>query len=891
MSKKSPSDIENISKADKLQLLFDHMTNGFALHEIVLNEKDEPIDYIFLEINAAFEKMTGLKSENIIGKKATEVLPGIENDPANWIQVYGNIAKTGKSTNYENYSSIIKKWYSVIAYSPLKGYFATIIEDITERKNGQMLLNLSEERHRTLLENVGAGIGYYDIEGKVILFNKQAASYMNGMPEDFVGKSIFELFDEELGKQYYNRIKETIKSDSFKEYEDEVVLSDSNVFWFNSKYNNIYNKEAEVIGVQIISFDITEQKKRELKLQLSEERFKLLHNASFGGIAIHDKGLILDCNQGLSNITGYSLEELIGMDGLLLISESTRKMVMNNIQAEYEKPYEAIGLRKDGSLYPLRLEARMFPYKGKRVRVVEFRDLTEQKKAQEQLIASEEKYRNIFNSIQDTYYETTLDGILTDVSPSAEALSAGMYTREDLIGKSILDLYEDPSERENFLNDLMKNGQLTDYTITLKNKDNSLIYTSVATKLIFNSQGKPQKIVGSIRDITPRVLAKKELLIAKEKAEESDRLKSAFLANMSHEIRTPMNGILGFTSLLKDSNIDTVKQNRYVDIIMTSGKRMLSTVNDIIEISKIETGQVDLVSSEFNLLEVCEYYYNFFKLEANKKNLSFKFLPDKSIDSLIIKSDKNKFESILSNLIKNAIKYTNEGGISFGFELENKKLKFFINDTGIGIPGNRIDAIFDRFIQADIEDRMAYEGSGLGLSIVKSYIKILKGDIWVESTEGKGSTFYFTLPFEIGESRKTSTELKEKKSENNGNLNILIVEDDKTSKYHLQIILEKFDGKKYYAGTGEQALEIFKNNPDINLILMDIKLPIMDGLEATRKIRQFNSEVIIIAHSAYALSSDRQKSLEAGCNEFIGKPIIKEKLFDLIANYFLLDDD
>jgi len=890
MSQKNSSDIESLSKIEKLQLLFDHMTSGFALHEIVLNEKNKPVDYIFLEVNAEFEKMTGLKSDEIIGKKATEILPGIENDSANWIQVYGNIAKTGKSIKYEDYSKTLNKWYSVSAYSPLKGYFATIIEDITERKNAQAQLQLSENRHRTLLENVGAGIGYYDIDGRVILFNKQAAKYMNGRPEDFVGKSIFELFGDELGKQYYNRILETINSDSYKEYEDEVVLTDGNAYWFNSKYNKIHDKDAEVIGVQIISFDVTEQKNREVSLKLSEERFKLLHNASFGGIAIHDKGLILDCNQGLSNITGYSLQELIGMNGLLLISESTRKIVMNNIQAEYEKPYEAVGLKKDGSQYPLRIEARMFPYKGKRVRVVEFRDLTEQKKAQEQLIASEEKYRNIFNSIQDAYYETALDGTLTDVSPSAEALSAGMYTREDLIGKSILDLYDDPTERENFLNELMKNGQLTDYTVTLRNKDNSLIYTSVAAKLIFNSQGKPQKIVGSIRDITPRVLAKKELLVAKEKAEESDRLKSAFLANMSHEIRTPMNGILGFTSLLKDSNIDAVKQNRYVDIIMTSGKRMLNTVNDIIEISKIETGQVELVLSEFSLLEICDYYYNFFKLEANKKNLSFNFLPDKSIDSLIIKSDKNKFESILSNLIKNAIKYTNKGSVSFGFNMENDSLKFFIEDTGIGIPKNRVDAIFDRFTQADIEDRMAYEGSGLGLSIVKSYIEILKGDIWIESNEGEGSTFYFTLPIEKKKSSITYGDHKNNLPEKKKNLNILIVEDDATSKYHLKIILDKIGGNKYYAFTGKQAIEIFKSHPDINLILMDIKLPVMDGLEASRKIRQFNSEVIIIAQSAYSLPSDRQKSIQAGCNEFISKPIIKEKLFDLIANYFLLTE-
>jgi|GEM_PF-1806095 len=222
--------------------------------------------------------------------------------------------------------------------------------------------------------------------------------------------------------------------------------------------------------------------------------------------------------------------------------------------------------------------------------------------------------------------------------------------------------------------------------------------------------------------------------------------------------------------------------------------------------------------------------------------------------------------------------------------MENDSVKFFVEDTGIGIPINRIDAIFDRFTQADIADRMAYEGSGLGLSIVKSYIEILKGNIWIESNEGVGSIFYFSLPCEKGKNSKPFGIHKNNLPEKKKNLNILIVEDDATSKYHLKIILDKIGGNKYYAFTGKQAIEIFKSHPDINLILMDVKLPLMDGLEATRKIRQFNSEVIIIAQSAYSLPSDRQKSLQAGCNEFISKPIIKEKLFDLIANYFLLTE-
>ena len=244
-----------------------------------------------------------------------------------------------------------------------------------------------------------------------------------------------------------------------------------------------------------------------------------------------------------------------------------------------------------------------------------------------------------------------------------------------------------------------------------------------------------------------------ELRNAKEKAEESDRLKSAFLANMSHEIRTPMNGILGFADLLKKPDLSGENQRKYISIIEKSGKRMLNIINDIVDISKIEAGLMEFNMKETNVNEQIEYTYTFFKPESEAKGIKLSLKNSLPAAEATIKTDREKLYAILTNLVKNAIKYTKEGAIEFGYNLKKDKeaaeLEFYVKDTGIGIMKDRQDAVFERFIQADIYDKMAHQGGGLGLAITKSYVEMLGGKIWIESEEGKGSTFYFTLPYSI----------------------------------------------------------------------------------------------------------------------------------------------
>ena len=379
-----------------------------------------------------------------------------------------------------------------------------------------------------------------------------------------------------------------------------------------------------------------------------------------------------------------------------------------------------------------------------------------------------------------------------------------------------------------------------------------------------------------------------ELIEAKEKAEESDRLKSAFLANMSHEIRTPMNGILGFADLLKEQEITVEDQQEYINIIKNSGVRMLNILNDIIDISKIESGMMEVDIKESNINEQIEYIYTFFKPEVKDKGMQLSYINSLPGKEAIIKTDREKIFAIITNLVKNAIKYSEKGTIEFGYNKKDEYLEFFVKDTGIGIAKGMQKSIFDRFIQADFADHQTIQGAGLGLSITKAYVEMLGGKIWVESEEGKGSTFYFTIPYntvpqEIMAIKNVVSRYKEDSQIKK--LKILIAEDDATAEKLLTRIVEKYCKEDLHVRTGVEAVEACRNNPDIDLVLMDIQMPVMDGYEATRQIRQFNKGVIIIAQTAFGPTGDKEKSIAAGCNDYMSKPIDKDLLIRLIKMY------
>jgi len=358
------------------------------------------------------------------------------------------------------------------------------------------------------------------------------------------------------------------------------------------------------------------------------------------------------------------------------------------------------------------------------------------------------------------------------------------------------------------------------------------------------------------KEIEEHKLTTKKLIKSKEKAEESDRLKSAFLANMSHEIRTPMNGILGFTNLLLEPDLSSENSVKYIGIINKSGHRMLNTINDIIDIAKIDSQQMQLTKGVVNITKLMSELFSFFEVNCKEKGIKLILNNFKESRDIVIKTDKTKFNSIMINLINNAIKYTDKGAITIDCIKDEKELKFSIKDTGIGIPLNRQSAIFNRFEQADVSDKRAQQGSGLGLAITKSYIEMLDGEISLESVEDLGSTFYFTLPLNNTEIQSENAIESEQKSEPTDKekvitptkkIKILIAEDDETSSVLLLSILKKTNCEIIRSFNGAETVELCRKNPDIDIIVMDVRMPEINGYIATKKIREFNKNVFIIA--------------------------------------------
>ncbi|MDX9771315.1 MAG: ATP-binding protein [Tenuifilaceae bacterium] len=373
---------------------------------------------------------------------------------------------------------------------------------------------------------------------------------------------------------------------------------------------------------------------------------------------------------------------------------------------------------------------------------------------------------------------------------------------------------------------------------------------------------------------------------AKARAEESDRLKSAFLANMSHEIRTPMNGILGFTQLLREP-LELQKQEEFLKIIESSGLRMLNIINNIIDISKIESGQSQLSFGPFNINEQIEMLCTFFMPEAMEKGIELKCEKPLKPQQSTINTDGEKVYAVLTNLVKNAIKYIDNGEITVGYKPNKSDIEFFVSDTGQGIPNEKLETIFERFVQAEVSYEKAQEGAGLGLAISKAYVELLGGKLWVESELGKGSTFSFSIPIDTSSQGDSPIqELPKQEGFKPGNLKILIAEDEETSDILLTFTLQGISREILHAASGAETLRIARENSDIDLIMMDIRMPEMDGYEATQQIRQFNKDVVIIAQTAYGYTNDREKALQAGCNDYISKPINKMLLMDKIARQF-----
>ncbi len=421
------------------------------------------------------------------------------------------------------------------------------------------------------------------------------------------------------------------------------------------------------------------------------------------------------------------------------------------------------------------------------------------------------------------------------------------------------------------------------------------LYFNTKSEYIFGQSGKPVKISTLIQDITEQQKDKLELKLAKEKAEESDKLKSAFLANMSHEIRTPMNAILGFSKLLADPAADTDTRGKYAGYITSSANNLLKLINDILDVAKIEAGQLAIRKKVVNIHSEMDELLEEFKQqrrEMKKDQIDLRLSLGSDSEDLLIITDQLRFRQIFTNLLGNAMKFTNEGYIEFGYTIKDERtLEFYVKDTGAGIPEDKKRLIFSRFGQV-INDEVKHPGgTGLGLSITKHLVERLGGKISLKTEKNEGSLFYFTLPFDKGDKSKLKPKSKAVKVDFKDlqELEILVVEDNKVNQILVQDIIERWapNNKLSFADDGKQAMEAF-HKMRYDIIFMDIKLPDNDGFELTSYVRNIHTPNIhtpIIGLSAHAMKEYKDKAKKVGMNGFLTKPFVPDAFFKILTKH------
>lgn len=584
-------------------------------------------------------------------------------------------------------------------------------------------------------------------------------------------------------------------------------------------------------------------------------------------------------------ISDYSMPTFTGMDALKIVKDYSPYIPVI-IHTGSINEETAVNCMKAGAFdYVLKEKILRLPY-AVREAIDKSSILKQNKESQIALKTSEEKYKRLFNSISQGVFYIHENGQISMINPSAKdifKLNCDNFKIEDF--QSEWEFFSDNGSMIDLKASLLDNKEVSqikkEFILkAVRKKDNLVKFLLINIIREAEESDELFKVLVVIEDISLRKKFEEDIIQAKIKAEESDKLKTAFLANLSHEVRTPMNAILGFSQLLSDFSLDA-DAHFFIQTIQENSVKLLGIITDIIEISKIETEQVVLYKNDFELDSLQKYIHEFYKSPAESKGLNL--LTSGFEKNIIITSDEQKVKKVLSCLIDNAIKFTDSGIIRVSCSLHQNSLEIHVVDTGIGISSDNENLIFERFRQGDEGYNRKHGGTGLGLSISKAYIEAIGGKILYQPS-GKGSDFSFYIPVQWKHSVHDQVLPNSDSIPDYSSFTFLIAEDDATNFTYIIKLLAPTGANIIGASDGEDAIEKYNNNKTIDLILMDIKMPIMNGYEATAEIRKTNQSIPIIATTAYAMSGDKEKCLESGFNNYISKPIKKTELFEVISN-------
>ncbi len=751
-----------------------------------------------------------------------------------------------------------------------------------------------------MMQSTNDSIYFKDRESRFLFVSNAQLRRLNKQSmQDVIGKSDVDFFSKEHAAKALQEEHEIIRTGvPIIDEEEHTFFANGEERWTKVSRYPLYDRDKNIIGTWGITTDITNVKKAELETKEREVRFHLLAEITIEGIVIHEGGFIKDVNPSLSAMLGYEPSEVLGKNIIDFICPEYRAAVAESMLQDSGRLLEISLIKKDGTIFLAEVEGKSMGTAGSKLRMAAIRDITKRKQTEEALKDREIQMRSITDSAYDAILMLDPSEKISYWNLAAERIFG--YTSEESIGKNPKDLLAPRFHNDVPLKEFPKphfgeKGTVLGETFELDmdRKDQTIVPVQLSLSAVEMSNGWHS--IGILRDITQQKKNEEELISAKTVAEEATHAKSEFLANMSHEIRTPMNAVIGFSELLKKTEM-TVKQRDYINKIDASAKSLLGIINDILDFSKMEAGKLELESVDFRLDDVINNIISMNSNKASEKNIELINNIESDVPYCLV-GDPLRVGQVLLNLVNNAVKFTSEGHVFVEVSLIEQndlscRVKFSVSDTGIGLTKEQKDKLFSAFSQADTSVTRRFGGTGLGLTISKRLVEMMKGNISVESEFGVGSTFSFEIEF-LKQSGEKANQPVYKKSLRN--LKVLIADDNEVSREILKEQIEAFGVDAVTVASGKAAIDAVKIQSEqkpFDLVIMDWRMPEMDGIEAAGIILNddTNSHIpMAIMVSAFGREEVARKAEKIGIQIFLMKPINQSLLFDTIVNMFEMD--
>jgi PAS domain S-box-containing protein len=777
-----------------------------------------------------------------------------------------------------------------------------------------------------------------NLKGNIEYVNPKFTEVTGYTREEVKGKNSSILKSGEQPEEHYKQLWETITSG--REWRGEFLnkKKTGELYWESASVTPIKNEKGETTHYLSVTEDVTEQKQAQERIRITRDTYQSIFNSVSDAIYVHDEnGIFIDVNLGVEKMYGYTRADLIGKSPANISAPGLNDLhalgeIIHNVsETGVSRSLEFWGVRKNGEVFPKDVIINKGTYFGNECIIATARDITERKKLDEDLkyqarlrdllmevssgfinIPLENLDKGVYSSLEkmalfvnadrcyifdydwinnvcDNTYEWCAPDINSEISNLQKLPIHVMGETPESHKKGEPEYIPDVSAMTNGPGRMVLESQgiKSFLTVPMMNEQNCIGFVGfdyVRKHHIYSVS--EMQLLKIFAQMLVNVKLRKEmvgqLVIAKEKAEESNRLKTHFMNNISHEIRTPLVGLLGFGSFMMKDNLTETEKHLYYEKLELSSARLIKTVDDIMDIAQLKAGSINPKLKDVDVGLIMQNLTENLQNACSNKNIlvSLKVPSDQPIR--IIQTDEILFTKIITQLISNAEKFTTAGRITLGYEVNNNLIKFFVKDTGKGIATEKLEILFEPFMQEDIRNTRGYEGSGLGLAIAKGMTELLGGQIWAESKKEEGSIFFFTLPIISGTIATSAESDKAVKDKKQGRKLILIAEDDETNFLLLDAVAKKSGFSTLHAWNGAEAVEICHLYPEISLIFMDIKMPTMNGLKATANIKAFRPDVPIIAITAYAQTGDKYKMLEAGCDAYLAKPFRLSELNALI---------